>query len=62
MDVSGCGISHGAGFIYGIHQGLPREQSMRIGAAAAALTMRVLGSDLGFDNLGDVEAFMHAHE
>ena len=35
---------------------------MRIGAAAAALTMRVLGSDLGFDNLGDVEAFMHAHE
>ena len=47
VDTSGCGDSYVAGFLRGLSDGMPVEESARLGSACASLVAQGLGSDAG---------------
>jgi sugar/nucleoside kinase (ribokinase family) len=47
VDTTGCGDAYCAGFITGLHEGLPVEDAAVLGTRAAALVAGGLGSDAG---------------
>jgi sugar/nucleoside kinase (ribokinase family) len=59
VDTTGCGDAFSAGVIVATCAGWPIDRAAQLGGAAAALTMRGLGSDAGARTLDEVLRFMH---
>ena len=57
VDTSGCGDSYVAGFLRGLSDGMPVEESARLGSACASLVAQGLGSDAGEFDLAAAREF-----
>lgn len=58
VDTTGCGDAYTAGFIAGLADGRPLQESAHLGTAAASLVASGLGSDAGIVDRDQTEAKM----
>ena len=61
MDGSGAGDAFAAGFLYGLHEGWPTEETLRFGSAVGASACRRLGCTTGVFTREEAEAFLRRH-
>ncbi len=58
VDTTGAGDAFHAGYLYGLLQKLPLEDTVRFASAVAALNCRKVGARAGLPTLSDVQRFL----
>ena len=61
VDATGTGDAFSAGFLYGVLNGQPVSQSLKLGTAMGASCVRSMGATTGVFNFEELEAFVRAN-
>lgn len=62
VDTTGCGDVYHGGYIYGLLQGWPLQETVRFAAACAALKARALGGRTAIPRLLEVENYLRTQQ